>query len=120
MAAELVYACNLVDGLALLPTNLNLISGNGIPVLDMVLRFCRLNSGVAEGRPPLPMTIVRQETPEAFVVRAGCPGLEGLVPAECFCDRRCWRCVRTVEAPRIDPGRGSKRLTEVMDTVSVV
>lgn len=115
-----MYVHNLVDGLAPLPMNSNLISGNKIPVLDMVLWFCGLDNGVPGGRPPFPMTIGGQETPGAFGVWAGRPGLEG---SFLLSDRRCWlvvhRRVRTVEAPCVDPGRDNKRLMEVTDAVSV-
>ena len=94
MVTELVYAHNLVDGLALLPTNSNLITGDKIPVLDTVLWFCGLDNGVPESHPPFPMTVVRQEMTEAFGIRASRPSLEDLVPPKHFRDRHCWLVVR--------------------------
>ena len=79
MITELVDTQDLINSLALLATNSNLIAWNKIPVLDTVLWFRGLDNGVSEGHPPFPMTVVREEVAEAFGVRASRPGLEDLV-----------------------------------------
>lgn len=75
LVAELVDAHDLINTLALLPTNSNLITGDNIPILDTVIRLRRLENGVPEGHPPFPMTVVRQEMTKAFGEYAGRPGL---------------------------------------------
>ena len=87
MVIEPVDTHDLINGLGLLPTDPNLITGDNIPVLDTVLRFRRLDNGVPESHPPFPITVVREEMAEGFCVRAGRPGLKDLIPPEHFRDR---------------------------------
>lgn len=115
MVTELVNAHDLVDGLALLPTNSNLITGDNVPVFNTVLWFCGLDNGVPEGHPPFPMTVIREEMTEAFSVWVGRPGLEDLIPPEHFRDRH-WRSVvrrrvRTVGNAQSSDGQPDESLT---------
>jgi len=115
LVSELVNAHDLVNGLALLPANPNLITRDNIPVLDTVLWFCGLDNGIPEGHPPFPMTVVREEMTEAFGVWAGGPGLNDLVPSKHFRDRHWWpvvrRRVRTAGNVQSDDGRPEELLT---------
>jgi len=94
LVTELVDAHDLVNCLALLPTNSDLVTWDNVPVLDPVLWFCRLDNGIPEGHPPFPMTVVREEMTEAFGIWTCRPRLEDLVPPEHFCDRHWWLVLR--------------------------
>ena len=94
LVTELVNAHDLVNGLALLPADSDLITGDNIPVFYTVLWFCGLDNGVPEGHPPLPMAIIREEMTESFGVWAGRPSLKNFLPSEHFGGRHCGLIVR--------------------------
>ena len=79
LVVELVDSHNLINALAFLPTDSDLITGDNVPVLDTVLRLRRLENGVPEGHPPFPMTVVREEVTETLGIRVQSPGPKDLV-----------------------------------------